>query len=302
MSGPARLAGHLGRALLQSGLILLGLFALFGSLPGDVVDVMALNGDLDAGQMEALRAEMGLDRGVLPRFLDWLAAAARGEFGKSQRFGQPVSDMLAGAMAVTLQLAALSGAMGIGLALALSVGVAFGSRVARRAVDTLNLWSIAVPTFCAGVAALLLFSVHLGWLPALGSLVAPVLILALDNGGQVAKPLAEEVAEVAVRPHVTAARARGLGPAALAWWHVLPLAAPVGVALAGIMVASLFAGTLTMEVLFGLPGIGALVLQGIQGRDEPVVLAGLSVIALAIVAVNALAGAIQSLLEPRGRA
>ena len=80
---------------------------------------------------------------------------------------------------------------------------------------------------------------------------------------------------------------------------MLPLAAPVAVALSGVMIASLMAGTLTMEVLFGLPGIGALVLQGIQGRDEPIVLAGLSTIALAIIAVNTVVASIQGGLEPR---
>ncbi|WP_159351307.1 ABC transporter permease [Roseomonas harenae] len=280
-------------------IVLIGLFSLFGALPGDAVDVLALQGDLDAGQMAHLRTEMGLDLGLVPRFAHWSAAAVSGDFGVSQRFGQPVSGMLMEAVSTTLQLAALSGGIGVVLAFGLILGVALQSRGAKIAVGILNIWSIAVPTFCVGVAALLLFSVHLGWLPAVGSLVAPVVILTLDNAGQVAKPLAEEVAEVAVRQHVIAARARGLPPLWIAWWHILPLAAPVGVALSGIMVAGLLAGTLTMEILFGLPGVGALVLQGIQGRDEPVVLAGLALIALAVIGINALVGVIQLVLDPR---
>ncbi len=300
MTGPLRALGSLARSLMQALLVLLALFALFGSLSGDAVDVLALRGDLDAAQMQALRAEYGLDRPVVLRFADWLVAGLQGELGVSQRFQQPVAEMLLPALATTLRLALLSGGLGIGLALLLVLGVALQSRLAAVLVNGLNIWSIALPTFCLGLAALLLFSVHLRWLPAIGSLVAPVLILGLDNAGQVAKPLAEEVLELVHRPHVVAARARGLSPLAIAWWHVLPLAAPVGVAMFGIVLAGLLAGTLTMEVLFGLPGIGALVLQGIQGRDEPVVLAGLSVIALAIMAVNGMAAMAQAVLDPRG--
>ena len=152
-----------------------------------------------------------------------------------------------------------------------------------------------------GVAALLMFSVWLGWLPAIGGLLAPVIILGIDNAGQLAKPLSEEVAEVAALPHVTAARARGLSPLWLARWHILPLAAPVAVSLSGVMLAGLLGGTLTMELLFGLPGLGALVLNGIQGRDQPVVLAGLVVAALAIVLVNALTSLALAALDPRQR-
>lgn len=299
MRAALRAGGEVLRACAQALVMLFALFAVFGSLDGDAVDVMALQGDLDEAQMAELRAEMGLDGGVLPRFLDWLGRALDGDLGESQRFGQPVWDMLSQALGTTLQLTALSGAIGLVLAFGLAIGVALGSRRARRAVDALNLWSIAVPTFCVGVAALLLFSVYLGWLPAVGGLLAPVVILGIDNAGQIAKPLAEEVAEVAERQHVTAARARGLPPLWIAWWHILPLAAPTGVALAGIVLAGMVAGTLTMEFLFGLPGVGALVLQGIQGRDEPVVLAGLSLITLTVVVVNAAVSAMQAALQPR---
>ncbi|MBS7792271.1 ABC transporter permease [Roseococcus sp. SDR] len=279
--------------------ITFGLFLLFGAIPGDAVDVLASAGDLDESQQAAMRAELGLDQPAWRRFLAWGAAALAGDLGTSQRFGQPVGPMLWEAAGVTLQLCALSGALGILLAFGLCLAQAAGSRGAQLAVEAINLWSIALPTFCIGVAALLLFSVWLGWLPAIGGLLAPVLILGIDNAGQIAKPLSEEVAEVVARPHVMAARARGLTPLGLARWHVLPLAAPVAVSLTGVMLAGLLGGTLTMELLFGLPGMGALVLNGIQGRDQPVVLAGLVAAALAIVLVNALSAVMQSVLDPR---
>lgn len=290
------------RALLlglgQALAILFGLFLLFGAVPGDVVDALAGAGDLDAAQQAAMRAELGLDQPAGWRFLQWLLAALGGDFGTSQRFGQPVALMLAEAAGSTLQLAAASAAIGLGLAGGLGLAQAAGSRLAGRAMEALNLWSIALPTFCVGVAVLLLFAVELHWIPAMGGLLAPALILGLDNAGQLAKPLAEEVAEVSARPHVAVARAKGLGRWWIARWHVLPLAAPVAVSVAGVMLAGLLGGTLTMELLFGLPGMGAMLLSAIQGRDQPVVLAGLAAAALSIVAVNAVVAAVQGLLAP----
>lgn len=286
-------------AVAQLAAILFGLFLLFGSVPGDVVDVLAAAGDLDDAQQAAMRAELGLDVAAWRRFLGWVVAALQGDLGESQRFGQPVALMLGEAAMVTLRLAAASAAIGLGVAFGLGLAMAAGVRGAGRAVDALNLWSIAVPTFCVGVVALLVFSVWLGWLPVLGGMLMPALILGIDNAGQVAKPLAEEVAEVRARPHVAFARSKGLGPWTLARWHVLPLAAPVAVSVAGVMLGGLLGGTLTMEVLFGLPGMGSLVLNAIQGRDQPVVLAGLSCAAIAIVAMNALVGWLQGALDPR---
>ena len=291
----------LAAALAQGLAITFGLFLIFGAIPGDVVDVWASAGDLDAAQQAALRAELGLDQPSWRRFLAWVGAALAGDLGTSQRFGQPVGPMLWDAAQASLQLGALSGGMGMLLAFGLCLAQAAGSRTARLAVEAINLWSIALPTFCVGVAALLMFSVWLGWLPAIGGLLAPVIILGIDNAGQLAKPLSEEVAEVAALPHVTAARARGLSPLWLARWHILPLAAPVAVSLSGVMLAGLLGGTLTMELLFGLPGLGALVLNGIQGRDQPVVLAGLVVAALAIVLVHALTSLALAALDPRQR-
>jgi peptide/nickel transport system permease protein len=285
--------------LAQGLAITFGLFLIFGAIPGDVVDVWASAGDLDAAQQAALRAELGLDLPAWRRFLAWVAAALAGDLGTSQRFGQPVGPMLWEAVEASLQLGALSGGLGLLLAFGLCLAQAAGSRMARLAVEAINLWSIALPTFCVGVAALLLFSVWLGWLPAIGGLLAPVIILGIDNAGQLAKPLSEEVAEVAALPHVMAARARGLSPLWLARWHILPLAAPVAVSLSGVMLAGLLGGTLTMELLFGLPGMGALVLNGIHGRDQPVVLAGLVLAALAIVLVNALTALALAALDPR---
>lgn len=173
------------------------------------------------------------------------------------------------------------------------------SRSLAALVDAVNIWSIALPTFCVGVVGILVFSIWLGWLPVLGSMVLPVLIIGIDNAGQIVKALFEELREASTSAHVRTARAKGLGPLRIAFRHLLPTALPVALALSGLVLAGLVAGTLTMEILFGLPGLGSLTLNAIHGRDYPVIQAAIVVIALALVLINALADMLHRLIDPR---
>lgn len=293
LSGVAALLG-------QAAALVILIFVLSRVVPGDTVDVLALQGDLTTTQQNELRRELGLDRSAAAQFLGWSARAVAGDFGTSLRFGRPVAEMVAQAVPQTLRLASASFLLGLVLALGLAIGAATtGSRVQAALVDTVNLWSIAIPTFCIGVVGILVFSIWLGWLPVVGSFVLPVLILGIDNAGQIIKPLHEELREAATAAHVRTARAKGLSPWRIVVFHVLPTAIPVTLALSGLVLASLVAGTLTMEVLFGLSGIGSLALNAIHGRDFPVLQAATVVIALGLVLVNALTDLIHRLIDPR---
>ena len=166
-------------------------------------------------------------------------------------------------------------------------------------VEGLNAWSIAMPTFCAGVIFILLFCIELHWLPVIGSFVLPAVIMGLDSGGTIVKPLREELKESAALPYVRTAKAKGLAPLRIAVFHILPNAAGILLSLSGLVAGSLVAGTLTMEILFGLPGIGSLALNAIQGRDTPVVLAAVSFIAVSLVLINTAVDALHKLFDPR---
>jgi peptide/nickel transport system permease protein len=291
---------RLAKMLAQAVGVVVLVFFLTRVVPGDVVDVMSAQGDLTAAQEADMRRQLGLDRPVVTQFADWASAAVRGDFGRSIRFGRPVADMLFAALPITLVFAALS--FGVGLALAFAVAIAAaasGRRAWRAVVDVINVWSIALPTFCVGVAGILVFSIWLGWLPVLGGLLLPVLVIGVDNAGQIIKPLFEELEEAATAAHVRTARAKGLAPLRIAVFHLLPAAIPVTLALSGLVLAGLVAGTLTMEVLFGLPGIGSLVLNAIHGRDYPVIQAAIVVIALALVVINAAADLLHRWIDPR---
>ncbi|QCI68337.1 ABC transporter permease [Phreatobacter stygius] len=290
------------RGLAQAAAIVALTFFLCRVIPGDVVDVLGLEGGLTEAQQVEMRRDLGLDKPLASQFIDWSAKALSGDFGQSLRFERPVADMLVHALPVTFRLASGSFVLGLGLALIIAIGAtAFRSRLAEGAVDALNLWSIAVPTFCAGVAGIMVFSLWLGWLPVIGSLVLPILIIGLDNAGQIVKPLREELKEAVTLPHVRTARAKGLTPWRIATAHVLPAAAPVLLALTGLVLAGLVSGTLTMEVLFGLPGVGSLMLNAVYGRDYPVILAAVATVAVALVAINTVVDVLHRLIDPRIR-
>ena len=293
--------GFLRQAMLLAG-IAIAVFLLIRIIPGDVVDSMALEGSLDDDAIAALRAELGLDAGTLTQFRIWVSRALVGDFGNSLRFDRPASELILAALPTTLGLAALALAAGLALGIVMAAAAALwpGSALPSL-VEILNLWSIALPTFCVGLAAILVFSVWLGWLPVIGQWLSPVLILAVDIAGQVAKPLHEDLKEAATASHIRTARAKGLSPARIVLRHLLPNALTTVVALGGLILAGLIGGALTMEVLFGLPGLGTLAYQAISGRDYPVIQAVVLVFAVGVVMVNWATDAIQRSLDPRLR-
>lgn len=293
--------GFLRQAMLLAG-IAIAVFLLIRIVPGDVVDSMALEGSLDDEAIAALRAELGLDAGTLTQFRIWVSRALVGDFGNSLRFDRPASELILAALPTTLGLAALALAAGLALGIVIAAAAALwpGSALPSL-VEILNLWSIALPTFCVGLAAILVFSVWLGWLPVIGQWLSPVLILAVDIAGQLAKPLHEDLKEAATASHIRTARAKGLSPARIVLRHLLPNALTTVVALGGLILAGLIGGALTMEVLFGLPGLGTLAYQAISGRDYPVIQAVVLVFAVGVVMVNWATDAIQRSLDPRLR-
>lgn len=295
-----RLLSELGKGLVQCAAIVTLTFIFCRTIPGDAVDVLGIEGGLTAEQALEMRREMGLADPWFVQFFHWLDAALNGDLGTSLRFGRPVAELIANALPVTLKLAGASFALGTALALAIALySVIRQKSWGQRWVEILNTWSISMPTFCAGVIFILIFSIWLGWLPVLGSFILPVVIMALDNGGQIVKPLSEELKESASLPHIRTARAKGLSPLRIAIYHILPNTTGILLSLSGLVLGSLVAGTLTMEILFGLPGLGSLTLNAIHGRDTPVVLACVAFIAVSLVLINTAVDILRQMADPR---
>lgn len=293
-------SAHLGRQLFAIAVIAFTLFLLVRAAPGDITDYYAARGDYDAAALTALRADLGLDQSLATQFQRWLAHASQGDFGESMRYGSPVSAMLGEALPHTLRLAALSLAFGLAVGVGLAILALACPRLRLGAlIEGLNVWSIAVPSFCTGVLGILLFSIWLKWLPIRGQMLLPVVILGLDIAGQIGKPLYEELKETARAGFVRTARAKGLSAWRITWRHALPNCLSQVIALSGVILGGLVGGALTMEALFAHPGLGGLTLEAIRSRDYPVIQIAVMVLAAFVVLVNLAAAALQRWADPR---
>lgn len=257
-----------------------------------------------------LRSSLGLDAPVTEQYLRWLSGVLRGDLGHGYVARTPVAGQIADAAAVSGLLAVLA------LALAAVVGIPAGVYAARRPGGLLDRFlglgtvaGVAVPEFVLAPWLVLVFAVWAGALPALGwgdpaHLVLPVLTLAAYPGALAAQLVRAETAGVLTRPHVLVARAKGLGEHRVLWRHGARLATTSVTALAGMFVAGLLGGSVVVEVVFGIPGLGRLLHRAVVAQDLPVVQAGtLLVVAVAVVAgvlVEVLATALDPVLRSAG--
>lgn len=288
------------RSLMVAAGIVVFSFFLIRMIPGDIVDVMGIEGTLTYGQQDAMRESLGLDVGWWQQFTAWLGMVAGGDFGASLRYGTPILDLLRVAMAPTLILGASALAIGLTLGIGLPVlACVFPRSIFVGLVQAITLWSIVVPTFSIGILSVIVFAVWLGWIPAIGNIMVPAIILGMDTAGTLAKMLHEDMVDTERAAFVRTARAKGLSRWRIVLRHILPNALTVVVALFGILLAGALTGAITMEVVFGLPGLGTLTLQAIQGRDYPVVQAVVIWLGLTVVIANLISDLVQRALDPR---
>lgn len=285
--------------MIAAGIVVFSFF-LIRMIPGDIVDVMGIEGTLTYGQQDAMRESLGLDVGWWQQFTAWLGMVAGGDFGASLRYGTPILDLLRVAMAPTLILGASALAIGLTLGIGLPVlACVFPKPFFVGLVQFITLWSIVVPTFSIGILSVIVFAVWLGWIPAIGNIMVPAIILGMDTAGTLAKMLHEDMVDTARAAFVRTARAKGLSRWRIVLRHILPNALTVVVALFGILLAGALTGAITMEVVFGLPGLGTLTLQAIQGRDYPVVQAVVIWLGLTVVIANLISDLVQRAIDPR---
>lgn len=296
------LASDIGRSLaIAIGFVVFSFF-LIRVIPGDIVDVLGLEGSLTYGQQAVLREELGLNRGWWTQFVDWSGMILGGDFGRSLRFNIPIADLLLSALPTTLQLGATALLIGLVVGVALPViACIWPNRLTVGAVEFITIWSITIPTFSIGIVCVIVFAVWLDWIPALGNFTVPALILGADIAGTVAKMLYEDMRDTDRADFVRTARSKGLGRARIVLLHILPNAITVVIAISGLLLAGALTGAITMEVVFGLPGLGTLTLQAIQGRDYPVVQAVVIWLGFAVVLANLVSDTAQRLIDPRLR-
>jgi peptide/nickel transport system permease protein len=317
----AAAARRLAAALALLALVLTGAFALLEAMPGDAAATYE-DPRVPPEQRERLRAVYGLDRPAGERYLRFLGAAARFEWGWSFAQQRPVTAVLADALPWTLllALAALALEFGLGLPLGLWAARRAGS-AADHTVRGVSLAVWALPTFWLGL--LLLFAFAYGWrlfptggvgspgaagwplvarlLDALRHLALPAAAIGLPAAAATARFVRASLLDVAGERFLLAARARGLSPRAVVWRHALRTALSPVLQLFGLSLAGLLSGSLAVEVVFGWPGIGRTTYEALAARDHPVLLAGAALAAAMVVAGSLAAELLHLTLDPRVR-
>jgi len=289
-------------------------FAVVRVLPGDpALIILGLEANPDS--VARVRQELGLDRPIPVQYAQWVGRALRGDLGRSIQYDLPVSTLILTRLTVTLPLTLLAAGLMIGAAIPLGV---FAATRHRRWGDYLAMilsqLGVAVPGFWAGLLLILFFSVHLGWVqaggfdgwgqgvwPALRSLLMPAAALGLFQFAVLARTTRSAVLEVLREEYVKTARAKGLAERRVLFRHALRNALIPIVTVAGVQLGQLLAGSIILESVFYLPGLGRLTLAAISARDLPVVQGVVLLVASMIVMVNAAVDILYGLLDPRIR-
>jgi len=290
-------------------------FVVLEVLPGDPALLM-LGTEAQPDTLAALRRQMGLDQPAPVRYVAWIGDVVTGRFGVSHTYGRPVGDLVAERLAVTVPLALM--ALALAVAVALPLGVFAASRHGGPGdwgVMVFAQLGISIPGFWTGMLLVLLFSGKLGWLPsggfpgwgnpgaAFAALLMPAVSLALYEAAIFARITRSAVLDTLREDYVRTARAKGLGRRAVLWRHVLRNALAPVVTILGLQFAFLWAaGTLVIENVFYLPGMGRLLYQAITQRDVIVVRDVILMLVGIVILVNLAVDLLYAAIDPRPRA
>jgi len=288
-------------------------FVLNEATPGDVARKV-LGPYASAEQVALLTEELGLDRPVLVRYGDWLADLSSGALGTSTLYKAPVAEVLWDRLANTALLAALAFALIVPLSLIL--GVAAGVREASPLDRSLSLAAVlatSIPEFASGALFVSVFAIGLGWLPGTAplspegvwspaaQLVLPVAVIVLYDVGYVMRMVRASMVAVRGEEYVKVARAKGLTEFLVVRRHMLKNALIPVVTLIGITAGYLLGGSIVVEQVFAIPGVGRMGLQAIVQRDYPVLQAVILLVTFIFVLVNLLVDLVYVFLDPRIR-
>lgn len=308
----------LATRLLQAAPVLLLVavlsFLLMHLLPGDPAVVIA-GADASPEAIAKLRAQLGLDRPLLQQLLQWVGQLLQGNFGFSLGLNQSVLSAVGERLPVTLSLAFLAFAITLPVGTLLGVVAACfrGTRI-DSLVMGIALLGVSLPSFWIAIVSVIVFSVTLGWVPASGytpltenpgrwfaALIQPAAVLALFQIGYLARMTRSAMLDVLSQDYIRTARAKGVSEVQTIFKHGLRNALMTVVTASGIILSLLIGGSVVLEQVFALPGIGRMVVQGIMARDYPLIQGTMLLFGFAFVLVNFIVDMIYTLVDPRVR-
>jgi len=288
------------------------IFLVLDALPGNAAETL-MGADASPDAIRALTVKLGLDQPLLTRYVHWIGGMLVGDLGNSYAYGTPVAGLIAERLALTIPLAILSMAITVVLALAAGIYTAANhNRLGDVGVMSLTQIGIALPNFWFAILLILLFAVKLQWLsaggfagwddgiwPGVKSLLLPAVSLAVVQAAILARVTRSAVLEVLREDFVRTARAKGLSRREVLWQHVLRNAMIPVMTVMGLQFANLLAGTIVIENVFYLPGLGRLIFQSIANRDLIVVRNCVMLLAGMVVVVNFVVDVLYAYIDPR---
>lgn len=311
-------AVYLFRKLLTAAVTLaivsLLIFGVFQILPGNPVTII-LGVDADPLQVEALSAELGLEQPPLERYARWVSGLFNGDLGQSVRYQVPVFDLIERSLPVTASLAALALVFTVLLAVPISIYLAKNNnKKLPTVISSLMQLGIAIPSFWLAIMLIMVFAVLLQWFPsgdfvpfsqsipeAIRSLVLPAAAIAVGTTAIMIRYLKNTLLDQMSMDYVRTARSKGLCKNKVLYRHVLRNALLPALTMLGMIAVDVLGGSIIVENVFNLPGIGRLIISGVGNRDFPLVQGLVFYLALTVVVVNFCVDLLYTAIDPRIR-
>lgn len=288
-------------------------FFLVSLIPGDIARTLLGNTGTHVQYVE-LRHSLGLDQPLLERYLSWLGAALHGDLGVSAFSQESVSALLNSRIEATACLVVVSTALATGIGVSLGVAGALRRGTVGRVVDSVSLVGLALPEVLLGLILVGGFAVALEIFPATGyvpfeqdpaewarSLVLPVIALAAPAVAVIAKQTRDSMRDVLEQPFIRTLRASGFSRRSIIFKHALRNAAIPVVTVIGLVFVGILSGTVIVESIFAIPGLGGLAVQATTQRDVPLILGAVLYFSVIVILMNLLVDLAYGLLDPRVR-
>lgn len=291
------------------------IFIVMRAVPGDVVTLQLANSGATPEQMAALKAEMGLDKSVFGQLIDWGKNALQGDLGSSLWSGKEVSQIILDRLPVTIQLALMA------IVLAIIIGIPIGviSAVKQNTfidhfLKVISIGGLSIPSFWLGLILLTVLSLSFNWIPPLGyqsfaenpivnlqQMFLPAICLAITLSASIVRMTRSAVLEVLHLEFIRTVRAKGAKEAVVIFKHALRNSLISVITLIGLQIGYLLGGTVVLESIFALPGLGSLIFETVLVRDYPVVQSTVLVFGAMFLLVNLMVDVMYGWVDPRIR-